>query len=117
MKVIIAGGREFNDYKALKVYCDGILQNQSEVEIVSGGARGADALGEQYAKERGYPVKLFPADWDQYGKRAGFLRNEQMSEYADALIAFWDGASKGTGHMINLAKERGLKIRIYRYQK
>jgi hypothetical protein len=132
MKVIIAGGREFNDYNALKVYCDGILQNQSEVEIVSGrcvtgvptfttqeGYKvcGADGLGEKYAKEKGYAVKPFPADWGKFKKSAGFIRNGEMAKYADALIAFWDGKSRGTGHMINLAKERGLKIRIYRYQK
>src|SRR5690242_7305650 len=96
MKVIIAGTRHFTDYKLLKEYCDVILSNQSDIEIVSGGARGADALGEQYAKENGYPIKQFLPDWDKYGRLAGPLRNEEMARYADALIAFWDNKSTGT---------------------
>lgn len=114
MKVIIAGGREFNNYELLRDSCDKILANQTEVEIVSGGARGADALGEKYAKEKNYPIKLFPADWS-LGKKAGYLRNQQMGDYADALIAFWDGQSKGTKHMIDIAKAKGLKLRIINY--
>ncbi len=115
MRVIIAGGRDFSDYAELSKYCDYILQNQKEIEIVSGTANGADKLGEKYAEEKGYLLKLFPADWGGLGKAAGYIRNEEMAKYADALIAFWDGKSKGTMHMINLAKEYNLKIRIYRY--
>ena len=68
MKVIIAGGRNYNDYEFLRQKCDKILKGQSSVEIVSGTANGADKLGEKYANEKGYPVKQFPADWDKYGK-------------------------------------------------
>lgn len=117
MKVIIAGGRTFNDYNKLSSYCDHILQNQQIVEIVSGVARGADLLGEKYAKEKEYNIKQFPANWDEHGKAGGYIRNEEMAKYADALIAFWDGKSKGTEHMINLAKKYDLKIRIYYYGK
>lgn len=116
MKVIIAGGRDFDDYDTLSKVCDYMLQNQSEVEIVSGAANGADNLGEQYAHERGYQNKAFPADWNTYGKAAaGPIRNEQMAQYADALIAFWDGQSRGTKNMISLAKQYELKIKIHRY--
>ena len=87
---------------------------QTDIEIVSGTAKGADQLGEKYAKEKGYPVKQFPADWSK-GKSAGYVRNEEMAKYADALIAFWNGLSKGTGHMIDLAKKYKLKIRICNY--
>ena len=111
MKVIIAGCRDFNNYNLLKSTCDNILKNQEKIEIVSGTARGADQLGEQYAQEKGLEIKKFPADWETYGKRAGFLRNAQMAMYADALIAFWDGQSKGTMNMIELAKKHGLKTR------
>jgi len=114
MKIIIAGGRDFTDYDKLSSYCDHLLQNQIDVEIVSGVARGADMLGERYARERRYKIKQFPANWD-IGKAAGFIRNEEMARYADALIAFWDGKSKGTGHMINLAKKYNLNVRIYNY--
>lgn len=115
MKVIIAGGRGFNDYKFLFEKCENILSKQKDVEIVSGTARGADELGEKYAKEKGFKLKQFPADWDKYKKGAGYIRNKQMAEYADSLIAFWDGKSKGTKHMIDLAKEHNLKIRIIKY--
>jgi ABC-type enterochelin transport system substrate-binding protein len=115
MKVIIAGGRNFNDYNKLIESCDNILVNQKDVEIVSGTAAGADTLGERYAQEKGYEVKKFPAQWDLYGKSAGYKRNQQMAEYADGLIAFWDGKSKGTKHMIDIANKMGLKVRVVRY--
>lgn len=114
MKIIIAGSRDFNDYETLKKVCDFMLSRQDEVEIVSGTARGADQLGERYGREKGYPIKQFPADWSK-GKSAGYLRNEDMAKYADGLIAFWDGKSKGTNHMINLAKKRGLKIKVHKF--
>lgn len=108
MKIIIAGGRNFENYLLLKLKCDAILKNVQVTEIVSGKATGADTLGERYAKERGYKVNPFQADWDKHGKSAGYIRNKAMAEYADCLIAFWDGKSKGTGHMINLANEGGI---------
>ena len=115
MKVIIAGGRDFDNYEVLRNYCDHVLQNQTDIEIVSGTAKGADQLGEKYAKEKGYRVKRFPADWKKYNKAAGYIRNEEMAKYADALIAFWNGMSKGTEHMINLANKYNLKIRVCNY--
>lgn len=117
MKVIIAGGRLFQNYDALKSFCDNILKNQEVVEIVSGECSGADKLGERYAEERGYKITRFPPppDWS-IGKHAGLIRNIEMATYADALIAFWDGVSKGTGHMISAAKNKNLKIRVYRYE-
>lgn len=115
MKVIIAGSRDFNDYETLKKVCNFMLSRQDEVEIVSGTARGADQLGEQYAREMGYPIKQFPANWDKEGKSAGYKRNEDMAKYGNALIAFWDGKSKGTEHMINLAKKLGLKVKIHKF--
>lgn len=115
MKVIIAGSRDFNDYEKLKEVCDYMLSRQTDVEIVSGVARGADILGEQYAKEKGHSLKQFPAEWDKFGKRAGYLRNEDMAKYSDALIAFWDGKSKGTEHMINLAKKHNLKVKVHKF--
>lgn len=115
MKVIIAGGRDFDDYQSLRNYCQKILRNQEEVEIVSGTARGADTLGEKFAKESKYPIKRLPADWDKYGKSAGYKRNAEMAEYADGLIAFWDGKSKGTKHMIDLAERAGIGVRVFSY--
>ena len=114
-KVIVAGGRDFADYDLLKSKLDNLLVNRNPVEIVSGTARGADKLGEFYAKRSQLALALFPADWDLYGKSAGFKRNAQMADYADALVAFWDGKSRGTMHMINLAKSAGLQVRVVNY--
>ena len=116
-KVIIAGGRDFDDYRLLCMKVHSLLYDyiNSEVEIVSGTDKGADKLGERYAKENYMSLKQFPADWKKYGKSAGYRRNIQMAEYADALIAFWDGKSKGTKHMIDIATDLGLDIRVIRY--
>jgi len=114
-KLIIAGGRDFTDYELLKKYCNHLLQNKIDIEIVCGMARGADLLGKQYGEEKGYKIKEFPADWNQYGKSAGYIRNEQMAEYADACIVFWDGKSKGSKHMIDLSKKYNLKLKIFNY--
>jgi hypothetical protein len=91
-----------------------IEENKLEVtEIVSGKARGADTLGEQYAKEKGIPVKEFPADWNKYGKAAGPIRNEEMARYADWLIAFWHPDCKGTTNMIRIMREMKKKHRVF----
>ena len=92
--------------------CDSWLEDYDDITIVSGTAKGADKLGELYGKQNDYPIKKFPADWDAFGKSAGYRRNVEMAEYADMLIAFWDGKSKGTEHMINIAKERNLIVKI-----
>lgn len=111
-RVIIAGSRSFEDFDTLCNVCDHMLQNKLDIIIVSGTAKGADKLGKRYAKERGHKINLYPADWT-LGKRAGYIRNETMAQNADALIAFWDGKSKGTNHMIDLAKKYNLKTKIH----
>lgn len=113
--MIVAGGRSFDNYALLKYKLDKILINKDDIEIVSGKARGADSLGEKYAKEKSYSIKEFPANWDKFGKRAGYIRNEEMANYADACVVFWDGESKGTKHMIDLAEKHNLKLRIIKY--
>lgn len=117
-KVIISGGRDFKDYLLLKFKCNKILSEisaTSEVQIVSGGANGADQLGEKYAKEHHYIVKRFEADWNTHGNSAGFIRNEQMAKYADVCICFWNKKSRGTKIMIDLAEKYNLKLRIIFY--
>ena len=115
MKVIIAGGRDFNDYILLKRKCDELLKDVSDIEIVSGAANGADRLGERYAVEKGYPVKQFPADWKQYGNSAGIKRNAEMANYAEMLIAFWDGKSRGTKNMIDVATTKNFRVEVVKY--
>ena len=114
--VIIAGSRTFADYNLLCEKCDFFFQNKRPTSIVCGKARGADTLGEQYAVEHQIPVDAYPAQWDKHGKAAGYIRNEEMAKNADALIAFWDGKSRGTKHMIDLAMKYQLKIRIVYYE-
>ncbi|MBC8266293.1 MAG: DUF2493 domain-containing protein [Flavobacteriales bacterium] len=111
-KVIIAGSRDFNNFSKLKSVCDFLLKDFKKVVIISGGAKGADQLGERYAELRGFKVKLYKADWKKYGKSAGIKRNAEMAEYADMLIAFWDGKSKGTANMISLAKKANIQVNI-----
>lgn len=94
MKVIIAGSRTITDYKLVKEFVD--KQELDITEIVCGKASGVDSLGEKYALEKNIPVKYFPADWNAYGKSAGYKRNLQMGEYGDLLILIWDGKSKGS---------------------
>ncbi len=115
MKLIVAGSREFNNYDLLKKSIQENFQRYEVEEIVSGTARGADTLGEQFAIEYSIPIKKFPANWDLYGKSAGYRRNVEMADYADALIAFWDGKSKGTGHMINIAKDKNLRVIVVNF--
>lgn len=116
IKLIIAGGRDFTDYAFLREKVNFCLATVDvAVEIISGKAKGADTLGEKYAKERGLPIKEFPALWDTYGKAAGIYRNEDMAHYATHLIAFWNGKSRGTKHMIDTARRLNLEVRIFRY--
>ena len=118
MRVIIAGGRDYDDYHRLVEECDRQLGGwfSDEVTIFSGHAPGADTLGEEYAAEREYKVKQFPALWHKHGRGAGPIRNRQMVLKADVLIAFWDGKSKGTNGIIHEALHEGLEVHVYRYE-
>ena len=114
-RVIIAGSRSFNDYVLLREQCLSILQEKmrtNRVVIVSGHARGADSLGERFANEFRLPFELHPAKWRLLGKAAGMVRNAEMAKCSDALIAFWDGESRGTRHMISFARKRGLEVSV-----
>ena len=115
MKVIIAGSRDITDYDTV---CDVMKQfNETHkiqiTEVVSGTAKGIDQLGERWAKDNKVAIKKFPANWDLYGRAAGYRRNEEMAAYAEVVIAIWDGVSKGTGHMIDIGKREGLKVFVY----
>lgn len=120
VRVIVAGSRSFDDYELLKDKCDYYLSDALakgyDIEIVSGTAKGADKLGENYALERGFKIAYFPADWKSYGKRGGYIRNQQMADYSDACICFWDGKSKGTKHMLDIAKGKHMATRVVVYE-
>lgn len=116
-KLIVAGGRDFQDYDLLSKTLHGIANNEfadKQVSIVTGMARGADTLGLQFALEQNVKVYRFPASWDRYGKKAGYMRNTQMGNFADGLLAFWNG-SKGTGHMINIMETLNKPVHIVHY--
>ncbi|MEN6554619.1 MAG: DUF2493 domain-containing protein [Methanobacterium sp.] len=113
MRTIIAGGRDFVSYDLLKKAVTEC--GWRPTVVISGGAKGADFLGERWAKENNVPCEVFPADWNKYGRKAGPIRNIQMAENAEALIALWDGESRGTKHMIDTATRKGLKVYIQYY--
>lgn len=110
MKLAIIGSRGFNDINLLNETLNPLIF-QIEL-VVSGGAKGADKMGEEWAKRHGIDTLIFQAEWNKYGKSAGFIRNEDIIKNADYVIAFWDQKSKGTLHSINLAKELKKPIRI-----
>jgi hypothetical protein len=116
-KIIIAGSRNFDNFIFLRNKMDFLLLESSieDVLIISGTARGADKLGERYAETRGIEIKRMPANWDKHGKSAGYKRNEQMAQIATHCVLFWDGKSRGTMHMRDLARQYNLILRVYRY--
>jgi hypothetical protein len=113
-RLIIAGSRNITvSPKDLFAQLDLARLFWPVTHIVSGCARGADRLGEHYARSRNLSVDQFPADWDTFGKSAGPRRNKQMLEHSDGLFAIWDGKSRGTQHMINITRTAGKPVRIY----
>ena len=117
-RIIIAGGRDCDDYSLLQSKCLPIIERlmpNHEVIIMSGHAKGADMLGERFAEEHGLKLEVYPADWKAHYRSAGFRCNEQMGNIANGLIAFWDGESHGTKHMIEYAKSKGFDVNVVRY--
>ncbi len=110
MKVIVAGSRSITNYNLIKSYLDDFAEEFFLSEVVSGGASGVDRLGERWSLESGHgQAKIFPYDTSK-GKFGGFSRNNEMAEYADMLIAFWDGESRGTKHMIHRMLQLGKSV-------
>ncbi len=112
MKTIIAGSRNIKrmDQVAYAIEVCG----WPVTEIISGNAPGVDKLGELYGHQHGLICKVFKANWNKFGRGAGFRRNVEMAEYAEALVAIWDGQSRGTEHMIDTAIANGLRVYVYR---
>ena len=113
MRLAIIGGRDFSNYDLLNEI---LTPYKSRISlIVSGGARGADSLGEKWAIENGFETLIFLADWGKHGKKAGFIRNVDIIKNSDGVIAFWDGKSKGTAHSLSLTKKSKLPTKIIKY--
>jgi len=118
IKLIIAGGRDFHDKVLLKASIDNLLElgnDQDVYSIVSGMAAGADRLGVEFARKYGVTLYEFPADWDKYGKAAGYRRNADMAVFSDQLLAFWDGKSRGTKHMIETIQKMAKPVTVINY--
>ena len=121
LKVIVAGGRDFTNATLMAIVLNNLQDVDHVIEIekltlICGMARGADLTAYSLFKEAGLPVEEYPADWDQYGKQAGYIRNTQMADVADMLIAFWDGCSSGTNHMITTARKHNLNVLVFDYE-
>jgi|TARA_R100000501_G_C2627398_1_gene121346 hypothetical protein len=121
-KVAVVGSRHFTDYNKLSSTIQEILSHYDfehpqhlKVEFVSGGASGADQLCETYARNNGCSIKIFHANWSLYGKKAGPLRNQEIVNYADIIIAFWDGRSRGTKSTLTIAKQLRKKTYICKF--
>ena len=110
MRTIIAGSRTLGLSSAREAMAE---CGWTATEVVCGCARGVDVAGEHWATEKAIPVLRFPADWTRYGRSAGYRRNELMAQNADALVAVWDGHSRGTKHMIDIARRAGLLVFVY----
>lgn len=118
-KIVIGGSRDFVDYTFFEFRLNSYLimkkLEYEDIELVSGGARGVDTLAKMFALNNNILFKEFPVlpnEWKILGKGAGMIRNEKMLRYGDSAVAFWDGKSKGTNHMINLFKKSGKPIEI-----
>ena len=121
MRVIIAGGRDFTNVNVMAETLNNLQDVDHAIEIekltlICGMARGADLTAYKLFREVGLPVEMYPANWDEHGKQAGFIRNTQMADVADMLIAFWDGESRGTAHMIDTARKRNLNVLVFNYE-
>ncbi len=111
--LLIVGSRSINDYLFVKNYLNNLIRSRyhdKSIVVVSGGAKGVDSLAERWADENCYQKIIMPADWDEHGKLAGYIRNEQMHKFVSTktnrlVVAFWDGKSKGTAHSFCLAKK------------
>lgn len=114
LKVVIAGSR---DFKVWSVNLDQVVPASGFkiCEVVSGNAAGGDMVGEQWAMKNGIALRRFYADWKKHGNGAGPIRNGEMADYGDALIALWDGESRGTAHMLSEMRRRGKPVYVHRF--
>jgi hypothetical protein len=115
MKIGIIGSRTFNKYNLLTGLMNRLNSKLDVKAIVSGGAKGADSLGEKWANENGIETIIYLPNWDLYKKRAGFIRNELIVKESDLIVAFWDQKSKGTLHSINLCKTLNTPCYVIKY--
>jgi len=115
MKLAVIGSRTIKDYIFVENKLCEIIEKYNEIDtIISGGAKGVDSLAEKFANEYGLKTIIFKPDWKKFGKGAGFIRNKQIIENSDIVVAFWDGKSNGTKHSIELAKKMNKKLIVFK---
>lgn len=106
--------------REIRAFCREHNLKPKNIEIVSGGAKGADSLGEYFAKFYNIKLKVFNPNWEMYGKMAGFIRNEDMAIYAKSnnggCIVFWNGVSSGSKQMIKMAMNYKLNCKVVKYE-
>jgi hypothetical protein len=113
VNIAIIGSRDYPDLARVRWHVTWLAESDPQTAIISGSARGVDATAAQAARERGLAVREFPADWERHGKRAGYLRNQDIIAAADWVLAFWDGSSPGTRHALDLAQSHRKPYRVY----
>ena len=116
MNIAIIGSRDFNDYELIVSEIKKLDLHTDDIKIVSGGAKGADRLGEKYADDNNYEKIIYKAEWKRYGGGAGIIRNRLIIKESDIVIAFWDGKSKGTKSSIEIAKKLNKTLVIVDYK-
>ena len=118
MKVIVAGGRDFNDEDYMIESINSLIGTGVIPEpftLICGMAKGADLLAHSILSDNDFPIEEYPADWNKYGKSAGFIRNKEMADAGDCAVIFWDGLSRGTANMISLMRNRNKPVYVFYY--
>ena len=115
MRLAIVGSRGFDNYETLCAVVDELRKVHDISTIVSGGAKGADSLAEQYAKDHNLEMIVYPADWNTHGRKAGYIRNVEIWDGSDMGVAFWDGQSKGTAHSFEISKKQNKLLYVFNY--
>ncbi len=118
-RIIVCGGTDFSDYEFFRASLEKLFEDYEDIRIVSGHAKGADTFAEKYAADNQIPIRVFPAEWEKYGRAAGPIRNRTMLDYAKeetpVVVAFWDGRSPGTGNMLKEAMAADVECHIFNY--
>ena len=112
MKVAVIGSRSFGDWQLLR----SALEKYEIGEVISGGARGADSMAAQWAKEKGIPIKEFLPDYKKFGRAAPIRRNDLIVDACEMLVAFWDGESRGTKYTFDLALKKGKSVEVVNFR-
>lgn len=116
-KLAVVGSRTITNYNVVSKFIGPLVKEHWIGTIISGGAKGVDTIAREYAKINNLEYIEYPANWNLYGKKAGYKRNQLIVDNSDYVVAFWDGQSKGTMHTVDLAKKAGKLVKFYKLNK